>query len=76
MVEDVRATYRSLPFDDAAAFNCAELRADLAARGLPISPNDSMIAGIARSNGLILVTNNTTEFSRVSGLEIEDWQIP
>ena len=32
-----------------------------------------LIAGHAKSNGLILVTNNTREFLRVDGLQIEDW---
>ena len=39
----------------------------------PIGPYDQMIAGHARSQGLILVTNNTREFERVPGLRIEDW---
>ena len=34
-----------------------------------------MIAGHARSEGLILVTNNVKEFERVPGLLIEDWSI-
>jgi tRNA(fMet)-specific endonuclease VapC len=42
----------------------------------PIGPNDLMIAAIVLANGLILVTHNTREFSRVSGLALEDWQVP
>ena len=51
----------------------AQLRAELARGGQPIGPYDHMIAGHARSQGLILVTNNTREFRRVPGLRIEDW---
>ena len=39
-----------------------------------IGPNDLMIAAIALTNNLTLVTHNTDEFSRVKGLRIEDWE--
>jgi tRNA(fMet)-specific endonuclease VapC len=57
-----------------AAEKCAAIRAVRARKGQPISPNDAMIAAIAVSSGLTLVTHNTSEFSRVPGLSIEDWQ--
>jgi tRNA(fMet)-specific endonuclease VapC len=66
----------SLPFDDPAAEQYGEIRAQLAALGTPIGPNDLMIAAIARANGLTLVTHNTREFSRVTGLALEDWETP
>ena len=47
---------------------------DTNAQGNPIGPNDLMIASIARSRGLTVVTHNTGEFSRVPGLTLEDWQ--
>lgn len=66
----------SLPFDDRAASEYARIRADLTARGMVIGPNDLMIAAIAVPNGLTLVTHHTAEFSRVTGLRLEDWQTP
>jgi tRNA(fMet)-specific endonuclease VapC len=75
---DVRtfaAGFASLPFDDRAADEYAKVRADLAAKGTPIGPNDLLIAAIALANGLTLVTHNTIEFSRVTGLTLDDWQI-
>lgn len=66
--------YASLPFDDAAAQEYGRIRADLAARGTPIGPNDLLIAAIAVAHGLTLVTHNTSEFSRVTGLAVEDWE--
>jgi tRNA(fMet)-specific endonuclease VapC len=39
-----------------------------------IGANDLLIAAIAHANGRILVTHNTSEFGRVPGLVIEDWQ--
>ncbi len=67
--------FPSLPVDDAAAEEAGEIRADLAAKGTPIGPNDLLIAAVAVANGLTLVTHNTAEFSRVVGLKLEDWQI-
>lgn len=63
----------SLPFDDYCAEHYAMIRADLAAQGTPIGPNDLMIAATARAHGAVLVTNNTGEFNRVAGLRVEDW---
>lgn len=66
--------FMSHPFDDSAASEYCEIRAHLASIGMPIGPNDLMIASIARANGFILVTHNTSEFQRVPGLQLEDWQ--
>ncbi len=52
------------------------VRSELARLGQPIGPYDQMIAGHARSQGLIVVTNNRREFDRVPGLRIEDWVTP
>jgi tRNA(fMet)-specific endonuclease VapC len=38
--------------------------------------NDLHIAGHARSEGLVLVTNNMSEFVRVPALEVENWVRP
>jgi len=40
---------------------------------LPIGPYDLLIAGLARSQNITLVTNNTKEFERVDGLRLENW---
>ncbi len=73
-VEQLRQQFVSLPFDDLAAESCGVVRAHLATLGTPIGPNDLMIASIALANKLILVSHNTSEFTRVPGLVIEDWQ--
>ena len=62
-----------LPFDRAAASRYGEVRAQLARRGRPIGPLDTLIAGHTLSVGLTLVTNNEQEFRRVKGLRIENW---
>jgi tRNA(fMet)-specific endonuclease VapC len=75
LLEDARRQYRSISFDDMAALEYADIRADLTARGQMIGSNDLQIAAIARVNGFTLVTHNVAEFSRVPGLLIEDWQV-
>ena len=49
------------------------IRGQLEMAGTPIGPNDLWIAAHARALGIPVVTNNTGEFSRVSGLTVEDW---
>lgn len=60
-------------FDPSAAAHTGQIRAELAKAGTPIGPYDQMIAGHARSLGLIVVTNNASEFSRVQGIRVENW---
>ena len=62
-----------LDFDLTAAEHAGAIRASLASDGKLIGPYDTMIAGHARSLGLVLVTNNVGEFRRVSGLRLENW---
>ena len=72
-IEGLAARLEVSPFDAKAAAHFGQLRAELYRSGNPIGPYDTMIAGHARSLGLILVTNNTNEFDRVPGLRIENW---
>jgi tRNA(fMet)-specific endonuclease VapC len=72
-VEHFAGRLTILPFDSEAAAHAAEIRADLEARGPVIGPYDIMIAGHARSKGLVVVTGNLGEFQRVQGLRCEDW---
>ena len=72
-IEGFSARLEVLPFSDTAALHYGQIRAELERTGTPIGPYDLMIAGHARSEGLVLVTNNTREFERVSGLRLENW---
>ena len=69
------APLQSFDFDDNAAEHYAQIRADLTAQGALIGANDLVIAAIARANDATLVTHNRSEFSRVKGLQIEDWEV-
>lgn len=62
-----------LDLDREDARTAGEIRATLARQGTPIGPYDVLVAGQAKARGLILVTNNVSEFQRVDGLKIEDW---
>ena len=68
------SAFLSFPFDDRAAEIYGRIRAELARKGTPIGPNDLMIAAIALAHDVTLVTHNTDEFSRISGLRLEDWE--
>jgi tRNA(fMet)-specific endonuclease VapC len=74
-VEGFVARIDVLDYDTAAAAHTAQIRAELKKAGMQIGPYDQMIAGHARSRGLVVVTNNTKEFQRVAGLRLEDWTV-
>ena len=62
-----------LNLDRASVLDSAFIRAQLENKGTPIGSYDLLIAGIARSRGMVLVTNNIKEFERVEGLLLENW---
>ncbi len=72
-IERFAARLEVLPFDQEAAGHAGEIRAKLERQGQSIGGYDVLIAGHARSHGLIVVTGNLGEFNRVEGLRCEDW---
>ena len=62
-----------IDFDRSSAMEAAMIRAQLEKKGMPIGPYDLLIAGLARSLDMTLVTNNIKEFERIDGLHIENW---
>lgn len=69
------APLKSYDFDDAAAESYAVIRAGLEKQGTPIGPNDMMIAAIALSNRLTLISSNVSEFARISlPLALQCWE--
>ena len=59
--------------DRSSASEAAIIRAQLERKGLPIGPYDLLIAGLARSQDMTLVTNNIKEFERIEHLHLENW---
>jgi tRNA(fMet)-specific endonuclease VapC len=72
-VERFVARLTLLPFDEEAAAHAGDIRATLERAGKMIGGYDVLIAGHARSKGLVVVTGNLGEFTRVDGLRCEDW---
>jgi tRNA(fMet)-specific endonuclease VapC len=72
-IEDFCSRLEVLPCGAKAAQHCGAIRAALEKLGQPIGVNDLHIAGHARSEGLVLVANNLSEFERVPTLEVENW---
>jgi tRNA(fMet)-specific endonuclease VapC len=72
-IDSVVGQLKVLPLDQACAQSAGLLRSTLEARGQLIGPYDLLIAGIALTHGLTLITRNTREFERVPGLALENW---
>ncbi len=72
-VEKFLLPFEILPFGDAEALVYGRIRAGLEAEGVPIGPNDLIIAAAALVADGILVANNVKEFSRIPSLHIQDW---
>lgn len=72
-VDSFAALLQVLDFDGPAALHFAEIRASLERKGQSIGAYDTMIAAHARSRGLVVITGNLKEFSRVEGLRSENW---
>jgi tRNA(fMet)-specific endonuclease VapC len=72
-IEDFCSRLEVLTYGTKAAQHYGAIRAALEKIGQPIGVNDLHIAAHARSEGLVLVTNNLAEFERVPALELENW---
>lgn len=73
VVEEFASLLEVLPYTAKASTHYGAIRSALEKAGRPIGVNDLHIAAHARSAGLTLVTNNTSEFERVPGLVLENW---
>lgn len=74
-VRDFVREFECIPFSEQEAEVYATIRHDLERSGTKIGANDLIIAATAIAGGFRLVTHNTGEFSRVKGLDLEDWEV-
>ena len=73
VLDQLRSSIQVLEIPVVAGQHYGQIRARLEKMGKPIGNNDLWIAAHALSENLVLVTNNTQEFSRVEGLQLENW---
>ncbi len=74
IVEMILSMIHTLPYEAEDAITTANIRSYLKASGTPIGAYDVMIGGLALNRNLIMVTSNTKEFERITGLVLEDWR--
>jgi tRNA(fMet)-specific endonuclease VapC len=72
-IEQFAGRLALLPFSANAAAHYGQIRAALRRAGRPAGVHDMLIGAHARSEGLVLVTNNVREFERMPGLQVENW---
>lgn len=72
-LEDLTSRLDIVNYTPEVAAHYGDIRATLEQQGQTIGVNDLHIAAHARSHGLVLVTNNTKEFTRIDGLRVENW---
>ena len=72
-VNDFCSRLMVITYGKNAAMHYGQIRANLERRGETIGVNDLHIAGHARSEGLTLITNNSREFDRIDGLQVDNW---
>lgn len=72
-LEEFLYPFEMLVYDENASREYGEIRSLLEKKGLVIGPLDMLIAAHALSNKLIIITNNSKEFKRISSLQVENW---
>lgn len=72
-VEAFLSPFEIVHFENSMTYVYADLRVEMELRGQPVGPNDLFIASIVLVRDGVLVTNNTMEFGKISGLKLENW---
>lgn len=73
VLEELERTVSILPFDQAAAEWLATERAHLEGAGRLAPIVDGMIASVAATRRLTLVTRNVRDFAAYRGISVESW---
>ena len=75
LVQGISETFPMLPVTPAVTEGFATVKAELELQGNRLEDFDLLIAATALTHNLVLVTNNQKHFSRVPGLDIENWNV-
>ncbi len=62
-----------LPYDVSCAHVFGKLKGELRRQGITVSPIDLLIASVARTHDLTMVTHNVSDFSAIPDLRVVDW---
>ncbi len=76
LVERFLEPFEIIAFGADQAAMHAKIKIELTHKGNLIGPHDLMIAAIVLSYQGTMITHNVKEFTRVSGLLVEDWMTP
>ncbi|MGV2333804.1 MAG UNVERIFIED_CONTAM: type II toxin-antitoxin system VapC family toxin [Planctomycetaceae bacterium] len=71
--QELLADITVLDYDHSCAERFGHFRGSLLQRGISVSPVDLMIASVALTHDLVLVTHNTHDFSSIPDLHLDDW---
>lgn len=74
-VEDLIERLEIIPFNKEASYKYAEIRSFLQQSGAIIDDMDMLIASCAMAEKAVLITNNEKHFSRIPGLNIQNWTV-
>ncbi len=72
----LRYDVKTLEFDEASAEQFGKLKVQLQRIGITVSPIDLLIASVALTHDLTLVTHNTADYQHIPDLRLEDWLAP
>ncbi len=75
IIDQLLSNITIISYDNSDAIASAQIRSQLKKQGTPIGPYDLMIGGCALNRNLTMVTSNTKEFNRITGLTLTDWKL-
>ena len=76
LISDLLGDVAVLDFDAACAEQFGRIRGPLLRQGIQVATADLMIASVALTHNLTLVTHNTADYQHIPGLRLDDWLVP